>query len=184
MTKKEKFIRPTKERYYMNIAKEVAQRANCLATIHGSIIVKDDQIVATGYNGAPRKVRDCIERGNCLRRELKIPSGQRYELCRTVHSEANAIINATRSGTKILGGDIYLYSEKVWEGEEKVINAHPCFICKKMLINAGIKNVFCIQEDGSIKKFVIQDWVEAWKKGDMTDDMDIYDSQYKGMKKN
>jgi dCMP deaminase len=173
--------RPEKIKYYMNIAKEVSARSNCLTTKHGAIIVRDDQIVATGYNGAPRKVRDCMERGTCLRRELRIPSGQRYELCRTVHAEANAIINAARAGVSLLKGDLYIYSEKVWKDERKIVNAHPCFICKKLVINAGIRDVYCMQEDSSVKKYSVQEWVNAWRRGDMTDDMNIYDSNYAGM---
>jgi dCMP deaminase len=173
--------RPDKVRYYMNIAREVSKRANCLTTKHGCIIVKADQIIATGYNGPPRKVRDCLERGTCLRRELRIPSGQRYELCRTIHSEANALINAARAGTSVMDGDMYLFSEKVWKDEREVIDAHPCFICKKFVINAGINNVYCMQKDGRIKLYKVVDWIKAWETGDMTDDMNIYDSNYKGM---
>ena len=84
--------RPSKEEYYLNIAKEVAMRSTCMRSQFGAVIVKDDQIISTGYNGAPRKAMDCYERGNCLRTELNIPSGHRYELCRSVHAEQNAKI--------------------------------------------------------------------------------------------
>ena len=95
---KKKNNRLSKDAYYINIAKSVAARATCRSVKFGAIIVKDDQIIATGYVGAPRKTKDCLERGNCLRRELKIPSGHRYELCRSVHAEMNAIVNAARAG--------------------------------------------------------------------------------------
>ncbi|MBU0461535.1 MAG: AAA family ATPase [Nanoarchaeota archaeon] len=171
--------RPSKEDYYLRIAEQVAARSNCLSMKTGTIIIKDDQIVATGYNGAPRKTRDCIERGFCLRRKMGIPSGHRYELCRTVHGEANSIINAARSGASVLDSDMYMYGIKVLDGQTKVIDAYPCFICKKMIINAGIKRFIARQADGGIKIFdVKKDWVEGWRKGDMTDDMDLYDSKY------
>lgn len=173
--------RPEKVRYYMGICKEIARRSNCLTTKNGALVVVGDQIVATGYNGAPRKVRDCMERGTCLRRELRIPSGQRYELCRTVHAEANCLINAARAGVSVLGGDMYLFSERVWKDERSLIDAHPCFICKKFIINAGLSNIFCMQKDGRIRRYSIAQWVKDWQKGDMTDDMDIFDAGYKGM---
>ncbi|HBO16464.1 MAG: Cytidine/deoxycytidylate deaminase family protein [Candidatus Moranbacteria bacterium GW2011_GWF1_36_4] len=167
--------RITKDQYYMNITREVAGRTPCFRAHHGAIIVSDDQIIATGYNGAPRKTKDCYERGNCLRSELKIPSGQRYELCRSVHSEQNALINAARAGVSVLGGTLFLYS-KIFDkdGNEKIINAYPCFICKKMLVNSGIKNVKCNQEDGSIKEYFIEDWVKDWQENDLIDDVEQY----------
>lgn len=105
-----KFERKSKEEYYINIAKEVASRSTCYRAKHGIIIVKDDQIISTGYVGAPRKTKDCFERGNCLREELQVPSGERYELCRSVHAEQNAIINAARSGANLFGATMYHYT--------------------------------------------------------------------------
>ncbi len=159
----------------MDITREVAGRAPCFRAHHGAIIVRDDQIISTGYNGAPRKTKDCYERDNCLRQELNIPSGQRYELCRSVHSEQNALINAARAGVSVLGGTLFLYS-KVFDksGDEKMINAYPCFICKKMLVNSGIKNVKCNQADGSIKEYSIDDWTKDWQEKDLVDDMEQY----------
>jgi len=171
--------RISKDQYYINIAKEVAQRGTCFRAKHGAVIVCNDQIVATGYVGAPRKTKDCLERGNCLRTELNIPSGQRYELCRSVHSEQNAIINATRSGASLLDGTLYLYSCKIIEGaEDELINALPCFICKKMIINSGIKTMVCMQKDGSIKKYEIENWIKDWQENDLIDDKDKYDAAY------
>lgn len=170
--------RPSKEEYYLNIAKEVATRATCKSVMFGAIIVKDDQIIATGYVGAPRKTMDCLERGNCLRRELKIPSGHRYELCRSVHSEMNAIINAARAGVSVLGGDIFLYGEKIFDGVPKKINMVPCFICKKMIINSGIRRVIGSTEDGKYKIFNVEDWAKDWQARDMLDDLDLYDAKY------
>ncbi len=163
--------RPSKDQYYLDIAKQVAKRSTCLSIRGGAVIIKDDVIVATGYIGAPRKTKDCFERGNCLRRELKIPHGEKYELCRSVHAEQNAIINAARSGSSILSGDMFLYAERE---ENKPINFFPCFICKKMIINAGLKRVICSLEDGSYKIFKIKDWVKDWSKNDMLDDQYKY----------
>ena len=159
----------------MNIAKEVASRATCFRMHHGAIIVNDDQIIATGYNGAPRKTKDCLERNNCVRNELGILSGQRYEICRSVHSEQNAIINAARSGASLLDGTMYLYSVKIDEkGNEISFDAYPCFICKKMIINSGIKYLVTHQSDGKLKKYEIKKWAEDWTKKDLIDDKQQY----------
>jgi len=167
--------RISKDEYYINIAKEVARRSTCFRARHGAIIVKDDQIVATGYVGAPRKIKDCFERGNCLRNELGIPHGQRYELCRSVHAEQNAIINAARAGVSILGGKMYLYSARLDKKfRETPIDSFPCFICKKMIINAGLKELYAHQANGKIKKYKIKDWVAEWQEKDLFDDMEQY----------
>lgn len=159
--------RPPKDKYYLEIAKQIAKRSTCFRTRLGFIIVKDDTIVATGYNGAPRKTKDCYERGECLRDKLKIPRGQRYELCRSVHAEQNAIINAARSGANILGGDSFMYAEN---GEGKMVDAFPCFICKKMLINAGLNRFVAYIHDGNYKTFYVKDWVNDWREKDIVDD--------------
>jgi len=164
-------MRPTKDRYYLMIAKEVARRATCFRNRLGAIIVKDDQVVATGYVGAPRKTKDCFERKKCLRDHLKISHGQIYELCRSVHAEQNAIINAARAGVSLLKGDIYIYGEKL-NGEK--IDAFPCFICKKEIINAGLKKVICSRENGQIKIFSVDQWVKDWQKKDVIDDKHQY----------
>ena len=121
-------IRPSKDDYYLNIAKEVSRRSNCFRRAIGALIIRGDQIVSTGYAGAPRKTKDSIEHGFCLRDRLKIPHGQRYELCRSVPAERNAIINAARAGVSLFGGDMYIYG--MVPGTDKTINAFPCFICK------------------------------------------------------
>lgn len=167
--------RPPKDEYYLNIAKEVASRATCFRNRGGSIIVKDDVIVATGYIGAPRKTKDCLERGFCLRDRLKIPHGKRYELCRSVHCEQNALINAARSGASVFEGDMYIYAEN---REGKKIDAFPCFICKKMLINAGLNRVICSTNDGQYRIFNVQDWVKDWQEKDILDDKFQYGADY------
>jgi len=164
--------RPSKDRYYLDIAREVAQRSTCLRVKVGSIIVRDDQIVATGYVGAPRGTKDCFERGECLRDKLKIPHGQRYELCRSVHAEMNAIINAARAGVSVLGGTIYIYVE---DREGNRVDTFPCFICKKMIINAGIERVVCSSKrEGEMRIFYVKDWVEGWRQKDIIDDKNQY----------
>ena len=151
----------------MNIAREVARRSTCLRRKFGAVVVKNDVIVSTGYVGAPRSTRDCFERGECLRDKLNIPHGQRYELCRSVHSEMNAIINAARSGASILGGTMYIWGADL---EDNIVNAFPCFMCKKMIINAGLKDIVCSLEGGGWKRFFIEDWVREWQKGDIIED--------------
>lgn len=164
--------RPSKDDYYLNIAKEVSRRSNCFRRSIGALIIRGDQIVSTGYAGAPRKTKDSLEHGFCLRDKLKIPHGQRYELCRSVHAEQNAIINAARAGVSLFGGDMYIYG--MIPGTDSPINAFPCFICKKMIINAGLERVICSMEDGSKKIFFIRDWIEDWQKNDIIDDEHQY----------
>jgi dCMP deaminase len=163
-----KYIRPSKDRYYLDIAKEIAQRSTCFRARYGAIILRDDQIVATGYVGAPRGTKDCIERGYCLRDKLKIPHGTKYEICRSVHAEQNAIINAGRAGVSLLNGTMYLYAENGKTGE--AVDSIPCYICKKMIINAGIIRFVGNMNDGAIKSFNVQDWVGEWRQGDILDD--------------
>ena len=139
-----------KEEYYLNITKQIGKRATCFRNKGGAIVVKNDVILATGYIGAPRKTKDCLERNECLREKLKIPHGRYYELCRSVHAEQNCIINAARSGTSIVGGDIYLYTT---DREGRPIDSFPCFICKKMIINAGLKKVICSTKENGMKIF-------------------------------
>lgn len=169
-----------KDKYYMNIAKEVAERSTCFRARHGAVIVRDDQIISTGYVGAPRKTKDCFERGNCLRNELNIPSGQRYEMCRSVHAEQNAIVNSARAGVNLLGGIMYIYSEKIDDnGDYKVIDAFPCFICKKMIVNSGLDTVICGATNGELNVYKTSDWTEDWQKNDLLDDVSCYGEKFK-----
>ena len=170
--------RPSKNEYYLNIAKEVAKRSTCMSVKIGSIVVKDDQIVATGYNGAPRKVRDCYEIGICLRRKFGILSGRNYEICRSVHAEQNSIINAARAGISLLGGTMYLVSFRVVDNEETLVDAYPCFICKKMLINAGLEKLIGMTKDGKYREYYIKDWVSEWKEKDMLEETEKHFIDY------
>ena len=164
--------RTPKDLYYLGIAREVSTRSTCFRRMIGSLIVRDDQIISTGYVGAPRKTRDSLEHGFCLRDRLGIPHGQRYELCRSVHAEQNAIINAARAGVSLLGGDMYIYGSAPGDGGP--INAIPCYICKKMLINCGLGRVVCSTADGGHAVFRVEDWIRDWKERDILDDEHQY----------
>lgn len=120
--------RPSWEAYFMGITELVAKRSTCLRRSVGAVIVKDKRILTTGYNGAPREVRHCGELG-CLRAQLRIPSGEKHELCRGVHAEQNAIIQAAFHGVSIRGATLYC-------------TTLPCVICAKMIINAGIEQIY------------------------------------------
>lgn len=162
--------RPEKDLYYLDIAEVVSRRSTCLKVYMGAIIVKEDQIIATGYVGAPRNTKSSMEHEFCLRKKLNIPSGTQYELCRSVHAEQNAIINAARAGVSLLGGDIYIFGQIRDTGD--VINAFPCFICKKMIINAGINRVITSVKKGdqAYKIFEVEQWVKDWQEHDLIDD--------------
>ena len=165
-------MRPQKDEYYLNIAKEVAMRSTCFRVKVGAIIVRDDQIISTGYAGAPRKTKDCLERNECIRDKLNIPHGKQYEMCRSVHAEMNAVINAARAGVSLLGGTMYLYIE---DRNGQRIDSLPCFICKKVIINAGINRMVCsTKTPGEMRIFYIQDWIDEWREKDIIDDKDQY----------
>src|SRR4030043_891229 len=159
--------RPPKEEYYLNIAKEVAERSTCFRNKGGAIIVRGDQIIAAGYIGAPRKTKDCFERNECLRDKLKIPHGKQYELCRSVHAEMNAIINSARAGVSLFGGDMYIFHR---DKKNQLMDSYPCFICKKFIINAGLNRVICSTREEGIKIFNVEDWVRDWQEKDIIDD--------------
>lgn len=135
--------RISKVEYYMSIAKTVSQRSTCLRRLYGAVIVKNDALISSGYNGSPRGTENCNNKGVCYRQEHKIPHGSNYELCRSVHAEQNAIINAARTGgNSIIDGDIYIYGSNA-ENPADIFKVRPCIICSKFILNAGIKNVYC-----------------------------------------
>lgn len=143
--------RPSKPEHFFHRAKVAAERSTCLRRKIGAIIVNADGVeLSSGYSGAPRDMEHCTRIGSCLRMDLKIPSGQNYELCRSVHAEQNAIINAARIGISIVDGEMYISSKKLegaypdGEGERKIYG--PCIICKKEIINAGLKKVHMKEE--------------------------------------
>ena len=150
--------RTSKENYYLDIAETVLERATCLRRVYGAIIVKNDEIIATGYNGAPRGRRNCSDLGYCTRAALKIPSGQRYELCRSVHAEANAIISAARRDT--VGGTLYLVGRDARTGA-LLPDATSCSMCRRLIINAGLDRVVIRNTPTEYSVVdVRRDWVE------------------------
>ncbi|UCH95128.1 MAG: dCMP deaminase family protein [Candidatus Aminicenantes bacterium] len=166
--------RPEKDQYYLDIARVVSLRSTCLKVLMGAIIVKEDQIISAGYVGAPRHTKSSMEHDFCLRKKLNIPSGTQYELCRSVHAEQNAIINAARAGVSLLGGDIFIHGES--RETNQPINAFPCFICKKMIINCGLKRVVCSVKDKEqmYQVFQVEDWIKQWQDNDIIDDKHKY----------
>ena len=130
--------RVSKDNYYLDIAETVIGRATCLRRCYGAIIVKNDEIISTGYNGAPRGRRNCVDLGRCAREAMQVPRGERYELCRSVHAEANAIISAARRD--MVGGTLYLAGKDALTGEI-LSDATSCAMCRRMIINAGLEKV-------------------------------------------
>jgi dCMP deaminase len=151
------YNRPTKKEYYLGIAKEVARRGTCLRRNFGAVIVNNDQIVSTGYTGAPRGMKNCMDLNYCIREAKNIPRGQRYELCRSVHAEMNAIIHAARA--EMSGGMLFLVGLTAMEGTI-VIDAEPCKMCKKAIINAGIKEVYILGSNNEIKEVNVSNWID------------------------
>ena len=148
--------RISKPNYYLDIAQTVSQRGTCLRRKFGAIIVKNDSIVSTGYAGAPRGRQNCCDRGTCLREEMAIPRGERYELCRSVHAEANAIIAASRE--EMLDADLYLACTDPKTGES-IGGTTSCQMCKRMVINAGIKRVIVRETKDTFSIYNVEDWV-------------------------
>ncbi len=149
-------VRRDKTNYYLDLAESVAQRCTCLRRHFGAVIVKDDEVISTGYVGAPRGRKNCSDLGYCLREKMQIPRGERYELCRSVHAEANAIISAARRD--MLGATLYLVGREVSTGEY-VKNAMCCSMCKRMVINAGIKEVVIRDDRDNFRRVDVDDWV-------------------------
>ena len=149
--------RVSKENYYLDIAQTVAERATCLRRKFGAIIVKNDVIVSTGYNGAPRGRKNCSDLGYCYRDQLQIPRGERYELCRSVHAEQNAIIAAPRE--QMLGATLYMACVTPEEGEI-VSGMNSCMMCKRVILNAGIARVIVRDTRTEYRVIDVTDWIE------------------------
>lgn len=143
--------------YYLDIAQSVSKRGTCLRRNYGCIIVKNDEIISTGYSGSPRGRKNCSDIGTCFRQTLNIPRGQMYEKCRSVHSEMNAIISASRKD--MIGSSLYLVGFDM-EKKELVKNADSCSLCKRLIINAGIDKVIIRDSKISYRIIKAQDWVE------------------------
>lgn len=148
--------RRNKDDYYLDIADSVLRRSTCLRRVYGAIIVKDDEILSTGYNGAPRGRRNCSDIGVCHREKLNIPSGERYELCRSVHAEMNAIISAARRD--MIDATLYLVGRDVKSGE-LLGETTPCSMCRRVIINSGIKRVVMRIGEDSFSVVNVRDWI-------------------------
>lgn len=148
--------RRDKTNYYLDLAEMVAQRCTCLRRHYGSVIVKNDEVISTGYVGAPRGRKNCTDIGECIRKKMGVPRGERYELCRSVHAEANAIISASRD--KMIGSSMYLIGIEVDTGEY-IKNANSCSMCKRLIINAGIKKVYIRDTKETYRMILVEDWV-------------------------
>ena len=145
-----------KESYYLDIAETVLERSTCSRSHSGALIVRNDEIVSTGYNGAPRGRSNCIDLGYCIRERLGIPAGERYELCRSVHAEMNAIISAARRDT--LGATLYLAGREAKSGE-LLHDATSCSMCRRLIINAGIERVVIRDTRTEYRVVDVADWV-------------------------
>lgn len=145
-----------KESYYLDIAETVLERSTCSRSHSGALIVRNDEIVSTGYNGAPRGRSNCIDLGYCIRERLGIPAGERYELCRSVHAEANAIISAARRD--MIGGTLYLVGRSAADGE-LLHDTTSCAMCRRMIINSGITRVVNRIGDDGIEIIDVQNWI-------------------------
>jgi len=149
-------MRTDKINYYLDIAETVLERGTCLRRNYGAIIVNNDQIISTGYVGAPRGRKNCIDMGICVRENLKVPRGERYELCRSVHAEQNAIIHASREN--MIGATLYLVGKDAQTGAY-VENASACSMCKRMIINAGIEKVIIRNSKEKYTAVNVSDWI-------------------------
>lgn len=146
-----------KNNYYLDIAETVLERGTCLRRLFGAVIVNNDEIVSTGYVGAPRNRKNCTDLGYCMRNKLDIPRGERYEMCRSVHAEQNAIISASRK--EMLGATLYLVGIEV-ETHKYVENAMPCMFCKRMIINSGISRVIIRNSKDKYTEINVKEFIE------------------------
>ena len=154
---KQNNTRISKQQYYLNIAEEVMRRGTCLKNNYGAVIINKDEIISTGYTGAPRGRKNCCDIGICRRNINNMPSGQGYEKCRSVHAEQNAIISASRKD--MIGATLYLCGINHRNGEYKQ-NAEPCSVCKRMIINAGIKKVVIRRTEEDFVEVDVDSWIE------------------------
>lgn len=149
--------RRDKINYYLDLADVVARRGTCLRRLYGAVIVKNDEVISTGYVGAPRGRKNCSDLGVCIRQKMNIPRGERYELCRSVHAEANAIISAERE--RMIGSSLYLAGREVSTGEY-IANSCSCSMCKRMIINAGIETVYIRDDQDHYRTVQVSRWIE------------------------
>ncbi len=145
-----------KETYYLDIAQSVLERSTCLRRCYGAIIVRNDEVISTGYNGAPRGRKNCVDLNYCTRTALNIPSGERYELCRSVHAEANAIISAARS--ELLGSTLYMVCKDP-ATNQLIPGSTSCSMCRRLIINAGIQKVVIRETATEYSVVRVEDWI-------------------------
>jgi dCMP deaminase len=148
--------RRDKINYYLDLAEVVSQRCTCLRKHYGAVIVKNDEVISTGYVGSPRGRKNCTDIGECVREKLNVPRGERYELCRSVHAEANAIISASRD--KMIASTIYLVGFDMIAGGY-VENACCCSMCKRLVINSGIERVIIRDTKEDYRIVNVEDWI-------------------------
>ena len=148
--------RTSKENYYLDIADAVSERSTCMRRRYGAIIVRSDEIISTGYNGAPRGRKNCSDLGYCAREAMKIPSGERYELCRSVHAEANAIISASRRD--MIGAVLYLVGRDAKTGE-LLHDTTSCSMCRRMIINAGLTKIVARIGEADFTVTDVGEWI-------------------------
>ncbi len=149
--------RRDKVNYYLDLADVVSKRGTCLRRNYGAVIVKNDEVISTGYVGAPRGRKNCSDLGVCIRQKMQVPRGERYELCRSVHAEANAIISAERE--RMIGSSMYLSGREASTGEY-IKNSCSCAMCKRMIINAGIETVYIRDDENNYRVVQVQDWID------------------------
>ncbi len=149
--------RRDKANYYLDLAEMVSQRGTCLRRRYGAVIVKNDEVISTGYVGSPRGRKNCTDLGTCVREKLNIPRGERYELCRSVHAEANAIISASRD--KMMGSTLYLVGTEVKSGNY-IEQSSCCSMCKRLVINAGIDQVIIRDSKDEYRVINVNEWIE------------------------
>ena len=149
-------MRKDKINYYLYIAASVSERSTCLRRHYGCVIVKNDEIISTGYNGAPRGRKNCDDLGFCYREQMDIPRGERYELCRSVHAEQNAIISASRN--ELIDADLYMVGINAKAGEIEP-KSTSCMMCKRVVINSGIKRVIVREPDNKYTIYNVEDWI-------------------------
>ena len=158
--------RRDKHNYYLDIAQTVLERGTCLRRNYGAIIVKNDEIISTGYSGAPRGRHNCTDLGYCIRQKMNIPRGQNYEKCRSVHAEANCIISASRRD--MIGAILYLVGRDMETGDI-VQDASSCTMCKRLVINSGIEQVIIRDTIDRYRRIEVQEWID--KDDSLTEDM-------------
>jgi dCMP deaminase len=150
-------VRKGKENYYLDIAETILSRGTCLRRNFGAVIVNNDQIISSGYTGAPRGRKNCVDTSYCLRELLNVHRGERYELCRSVHAEANAIIHASRNN--MLGGTLYLVG-KDYKTSKYVENISPCSMCKRLIINSGLTLTTVRNSSKEFTTIAVDSWID------------------------